>query len=88
MTSMSDGPHPPVMNGELDGMKSSPANGPGTPRDDANNGSLQEYSIGGYTGAQPENNVSDAPPESPAGRAAAAGRPRPWDWSPRPDVWE
>ena len=79
MTSMSDGPHPPVLNGEMDGMKSSPANGPGTPRDDANNGSLQEYGMGGYTGAPPENNVSDAP-ESPR---------RSWDWSPaRPGGWE
>ncbi|KAF0306842.1 Single-stranded DNA-binding protein 3 [Amphibalanus amphitrite] len=59
MTSMADGPHPPGMNGDMDGMKNSPANGPGTPRDDTNNGSLQEYSIGGYAGAPPENNDSN-----------------------------
>ncbi|XP_043231558.1 single-stranded DNA-binding protein 3-like [Amphibalanus amphitrite] len=59
MTSMADGPHPPGMNGDMDGMKNSPANGPGTPRDDANNGTLQEYSIGGYAGAPPENNDSN-----------------------------
>ncbi|XP_037090538.1 single-stranded DNA-binding protein 3-like isoform X2 [Pollicipes pollicipes] len=58
MTSMPDGPHPPVMNGEMDGMKSSPANGPGTPRDDGNNGALQEYSIANYAGP-PESNDSN-----------------------------
>ncbi|KAL3868637.1 hypothetical protein ACJMK2_041421 [Sinanodonta woodiana] len=31
---MGMGPDMPVMNGDMDGMKNSPANGPGTPRDD------------------------------------------------------
>ncbi|XP_066945449.1 single-stranded DNA-binding protein 3 isoform X24 [Macrobrachium rosenbergii] len=39
----------PVMNGDgLDGMKNSPANGPGTPRDDG--GGMGEYNLGGFGG--------------------------------------
>jgi len=53
------GPGGPVLNGELEGMKSSPANGPGTPRDDAANGGLQEYGMGGYPSGPPENNDSN-----------------------------
>ena len=44
-----------VMNGDgLDGMKSSPANGPGTPRDDG--APMGEYNLGGFGG--PPDNVS------------------------------
>ena len=46
----------PVLNGDgLDGMKSSPANGPGTPRDDG--GGMGDYSLGGFAGP-PQDNVS------------------------------
>lgn len=39
----------PVMNGDgLEGMKNSPANGPGTPRDDG--GSMGEYNLQGFGG--------------------------------------
>lgn len=45
-----------VMNGDgLDGMKSSPANGPGTPRDDG--AGMGEYNLGGFGG--PPENVSN-----------------------------
>ncbi|XP_042225167.1 single-stranded DNA-binding protein 3-like isoform X4 [Homarus americanus] len=41
----------PVMNGDgLDGMKNSPANGPGTPRDDG--GGMGDYNLGGFGGPQ------------------------------------
>ena len=44
----------PVMNGDgLDGMKNSPANGPGTPRED-NSGGINDYNLGGF-GGPPEN---------------------------------
>ena len=47
----------PVMNGDgLDGMKNSPANGPGTPRED-NSGGMGEYNLGGFGG--PPENVSN-----------------------------
>lgn len=50
----------PVMNGDgLDGMKSSPANGPGTPRDDG--GGMGEYNLGGFGG----------PPDSDQNESAA-----------------
>lgn len=68
MTSMADGaPHAPVMNGaaDLEPMKSSPANGPGTPRDDPNSGpngapgpGMPDYGMGG-----------SAPPFAPTGDA-------------------
>lgn len=49
----------PVMNGDgLDGMKNSPANGPGTPRED-NSGGMSEYNLGGFGG--PPENVSSSP---------------------------
>ncbi|XP_052255977.1 single-stranded DNA-binding protein 3-like isoform X3 [Dreissena polymorpha] len=39
----------PVMNGDMDGMKNSPANGPGTPRDDMpQNGNGPGPDMGGY----------------------------------------
>lgn len=39
----------PVMNGDgLDGMKNSPANGPGTPRDDG--GGMGDYNLGSFGG--------------------------------------
>lgn len=50
----------PVLNGDgLDGMKSSPANGPGTPREDGGGGGggMGDYSLGGFPGA-PQDSVS------------------------------
>lgn len=45
----------PVMNGDgLDGMKNSPANGPGTPRDDG--GGMGDYNLAGFGG--PPDSVS------------------------------
>lgn len=53
----------PVMNGDgLDGMKNSPANGPGTPRDDG--GSMGDYNLGGFGG--PPESVSGGPGSSVA----------------------
>ncbi|KAK8402611.1 hypothetical protein O3P69_000763 [Scylla paramamosain] len=50
----------PVMNGDgLDGMKNSPANGPGTPRDDG--GGMGDYNLGSFGG----------PPESDQNESAA-----------------
>lgn len=47
----------PVLNGDgLDGMKSSPANGPGTPRDDGGGG-MGDYNLGGFAGP-PQDSVS------------------------------
>ncbi|XP_060594495.1 single-stranded DNA-binding protein 3-like isoform X4 [Ruditapes philippinarum] len=49
---------PPVMNGDMDGMKNSPANGPGTPRDDIpQNGNGPGPDMGGYPnlGGYPDN---------------------------------
>ena len=51
---------PGVLNGDgLDAMKSSPANGPGTPRDDGGGGGagMTDYNLGGFTGA-PQDSVS------------------------------
>jgi len=42
----------PVMNGDGMDMKNSPANGPGTPRDDAGS-SMPEYNLGSF--GPPEN---------------------------------
>jgi len=52
----SDGPMPiggmnPVLNGDGMDMKSSPANGPGTPRDDG--ASIPDYNMGSF--GPPEN---------------------------------
>jgi hypothetical protein len=48
-----DGPlGPGIMNGDGMDMKNSPANGPGTPRDEAS--SIAEYNLGGF-GGPPEN---------------------------------
>ncbi|XP_047473507.1 single-stranded DNA-binding protein 3-like isoform X5 [Penaeus chinensis] len=50
----------PVMNGDgLDGMKNSPANGPGTPRDDG--GGMGDYNLAGFGG----------PPDSDQNESAA-----------------
>lgn len=43
---------PPVMNGDGMDMKNSPANGPGTPRDEGS--SIAEYNLAGF-GGNPEN---------------------------------
>lgn len=43
----------PVMNGDGLDLKNSPANGPGTPRDDGGS-SMPEYNLGGF-GGPPEN---------------------------------
>lgn len=90
MTSMADGPHPPVLNGELDGMKSSPANGPGTPRDEAANGALQDYGAMATYGAPqpPENNVSGGERASPRPGRSPRQTPAGWQWSPPRDAWE
>ncbi|KAK6188690.1 hypothetical protein SNE40_004819 [Patella caerulea] len=50
---MGPGDMPPVMNGDMDGMKNSPANGPGTPRDNLTPVSgpgpdMGPYGLGGY----------------------------------------
>lgn len=40
----------PVLNNDgLDGMKNSPANGPGTPREDSGSG-MGDYNLGGFGG--------------------------------------
>jgi len=53
MGPMGPGDMPPVMNGDMDGMKNSPANGRGTPREDlppvsSVSGDMGPYGLGGY----------------------------------------
>jgi len=48
----------PVMNGDGMDMKNSPANGPGTPRDDGGS-SITEYNLGGF-GGPPENEQNES----------------------------
>ncbi|XP_076061708.1 sequence-specific single-stranded DNA-binding protein isoform X5 [Oratosquilla oratoria] len=49
----------PVMNGDgLDGMKNSPANGPGTPRDDGQG--MEGYNLGGFGPSDSDQNESAA----------------------------
>jgi len=47
----------PVMNGDGMDMKNSPANGPGTPRDEGS--SMADYNLGPY-GGPPENEPSES----------------------------